>query len=571
MKAVLETISLLAILSSLTLFSAPSMASDKTDFKVRKILDVGAAPHQITFSHDGSRAFIAAAGSDKITIVDCQSLEVAESITVAGVPLGVIELPSRQGLAVSAFRSDHIIEVSLANGTTGRKLTTGVGSSLFAGPFSDDLYLIPTETANKVWVFDAQAFSMQAEYPTGARPFPPGVTSDGRKAFVPNYDDGTLTVIDLWNKRVLETVAVGTNPSGATVMQDDIDIAVVVRGENKIVFVNSASHMIVDSITEGIGVSPFSFVLSPNGQIAYVNNTADNDVSVIELATRTVTTRIPTGEIPIVMAVHPQTLDLWVGCEGSDELYVISAARAYSEYPPATATSSLEKPTEVAVMGMIHGSHRTSETWGLKEVEAAIRKYKPDVIFAEIPPDRWERAWKDWSERRVIEEPRIKRFPEYTDVLLPLKSELDFAVEPCAAWTKEMSDLRNARIKEFQENPKYAGQNSAYEHDEKIIEAEHAANPISDEDPLVIHSDLYDQRIREELEPYEKYLNDFIGPGGWTNINDAHLQLIEDALLRHQGQRILITFGAGHKYKFLERLAQRSDIELLDLKPFLTD
>ncbi len=560
----------LTTLLALLQYSAP-MAQQSEDFTTKRILDVGAAPHQISFSFDGRRAYIAAAGSDRITEVDCRTMEISDTLPVDGTPLGVIELPSQDALAVSAFRSDHIAQVSLPDGSIGKQLTTGQGSSLFVGPFANNLYLISTETTNKVQVFDAYTFSIQDDYPTGARPFPPGVTSDGRKGFVPNYDDGTVTVIDLWNKRILETVTVGTHPSGATVLPDDIDVAVVVRGENKIAIINTASHLVVDSIQEGIGGSPFSFVVSDDKRLGYVNNTADDDISVIDLSSRKVIAHIPTGKIPIVMAVHPQTNELWVGCEGSDELYVIDTPIHHDYTKTSHSTDTAGKPTIVAVMGMIHDSHRTSKTWGLKQVEQTIRNFKPDVIFAEIPPDRWERAWRDWSERGVIEEPRNKRFPEYTDVLLPLKSELGFAVEPCAAWTKEMSDLRNARIKEFEESPLYAEQYVAYQQADSAVTARHKQNPIDEEDPRVIHSDAYDQRVREELEPYEKYMNDIIGPGGWTNINNAHLALIEKALERHKGQRILITFGAGHKYKFLERLRQRKDITLEDLRLYLPD
>ena len=39
--------------------------------------------------------------------------------------------------------------------------------------------------------------------------------------------------------------------------------------------------------------------------------------------------------------------------------------------------------------------------------------------------------------------------------------------------------------------------------------------------------------------------------------------------LSDHGRRILITFGAGHKYWFLEQLRQRSDVKLLDLRRYL--
>ncbi|MFQ5675793.1 MAG: hypothetical protein ACE5G1_07860 [bacterium] len=225
--------------------------------------------------------------------------------------------------------------------------------------------------------------------------------------------------------------------------------------------------------------------------------------------------------------------------------------------------------TEVLVLGMIHGKHRTSEKWGLQQLSQTIQRIAPDVIACEIPPDRWQRIWRDWSERGVIEDPRVKRFPEYTDVLLPLKIQMGFEVEPCAGWTKEMSDLRETRIEQFSHEPKFADAYQAYEKENELVATRHAAHPIDEEDPRIIHSAVYDQRTKEELTPYDKYLNDLIGPGGWRNINEAHYRLVDRAISRNRGKRILITFGAGHKYWLLEKLRQRTDIKLVDVTPFL--
>jgi len=71
------------------------------------------------------------------------------------------------------------------------------------------------------------------------------------------------------------------------------------------------------------------------------------------------------------------------------------------------------------------------------------------------------------------------------------------------------------------------------------------------------------------LTPYDEYLNDVIGAGGWTNINVAHYRLIDAAIRAHPGERILIMFGAGHKYWLHEQLRQRADIRLLDVQDFL--
>lgn len=187
-------------------------------------------------------------------------------------------------------------------------------------------------------------FTFSASYPTGSRPFPASATSDGRLAFVPGYADGTVTVIDLYNDRVLETVTVGTNPSGGAVLPGDIDYAVVVRGENHVAFINTASHLVVGGLTEGIGESPFSFVVSPNGRLGFVNNTGSADISVVDLSSRRVIDRIPVPDTPIVMAVHPSGEALWVSSEGVHRLSVYSIPEGWRDDPrdrPGSASAPL--------------------------------------------------------------------------------------------------------------------------------------------------------------------------------------------------------------------------------------
>lgn len=228
--------------------------------------------------------------------------------------------------------------------------------------------------------------------------------------------------------------------------------------------------------------------------------------------------------------------------------------------------------TEVFVMGMIHSGHRTSGTWGLDQVRETIRNIDPDVICPEIPPANWPQTLATWREKHVVEDSRVKVFPEYVDVLLPLTDEMDFVVEPSAGWTAGMARARRERMKLFETSAADSLARAAYQRDEKWVADWLAANPapLADDDPFYIHSPAYDLRTKAELGPYEYHLNAVIGPpGGWTYINEAHFELIRQAIARHRGQRVLITFGAGHKYWFLEQLRKLGGVTISDLRPYL--
>jgi len=221
----------------------------------------------------------------------------------------------------------------------------------------------------------------------------------------------------------------------------------------------------------------------------------------------------------------------------------------------------------VIVLGMIHSGHRTSEIYSLDVLRDAIEKIDPDFVLCEIPPDRFEAARDEFAADGKITEPRVSRFPEYVDVVFPLTKTMDFEIVPCAGWTKAMSDDRNAKLKRWAtERPDETAEvNAAEAKVEAIMASEGDPN-----DPLYIHTDHFDELVKEALEPYDRLFNDDLGPGGWTNINKAHSALIETALDEHsgEGETILITFGAWHKYWFLEQLRLRDDIEIVDSRVF---
>ncbi len=331
-------------LSVMALACSGDAPATSTDFVRLAELDIGLNPHQISFSEDGRTAWVATAGENRITVIDAGTLEVVGAIPVSGTPLGVVPLPNGKDLAVARFQEGGLVRIGRNGSRLGGDRGTSAGPSLIIGPYPGDRYLVSVEQADSMHVFDGVGFTFSASYPTGSRPFPASATSDGRLAFVPGYADGTVTVIDLYNDRVLETVTVGTNPSGGAVLPGDIDYAVVVRGENRVAFINTASHLVVGELTEGIGESPFSFVVSPNGRLGFVNNTGSADISVVDLSSRRVIDRISVPDTPIVMAVHPSGEALWVSSEGVHRLSVYSIPEGWRDDPrdrPSSASAPL--------------------------------------------------------------------------------------------------------------------------------------------------------------------------------------------------------------------------------------
>ncbi len=523
-------------------------------FKVSQTIEVGQAPHGIHV--EGNMAYIANAGSDNIGIVDLKEGRQVDTIPAAGVPLDVIR--AGNDWLFTAFRGKVVSRID-DKGSVLKTYDVGKSPSLFSGVYDSDSVSVTSEFADRLSFIDTKTHTI-SRISTGKNPYPAHITSDGVLAFVPNRTDGTVTIYDLLNDELEATVPVCKNPEGGALTRDEVSYVVACGGDNRVVFINTASFKVVKEISEGIGERPFSVVTGPDGHYAYVNNAGGNTISVIDLVSGKVTQSIKVGEQPIVMRIFDRTL--YVTNEVSNTLNVIPLQ-------PAPVKPSPARKNEVIVLGMIHSGHNTSDIYGLDRLDKAFRKINPDYVLTEMPPNRFDRAQADWEEFGEIREPRIKRFAEYVGMLYPRFNDMNFTIIPTSGWNTQMNDFRRTALGRLGEDPARAEQWQAYQKSiEKMGEKLEAAGG---DDPLFIHSEEYDAIIKEGYGgPYQQFFNDDLGTGGWKTINEAHYANIDKALNKHsgEGKRFVITYGAGHKYWILQELRKRKDITILDTKPF---
>ena len=221
--------------------------------------------------------------------------------------------------------------------------------------------------------------------------------------------------------------------------------------------------------------------------------------------------------------------------------------------------------TKLYVLGVLHSGHLESDSYSLEVLEAAIRKAAPDVILTEIPPDRIDQAITSFQETGEVDEPRTQVFPEYTQVVFPLSREIDFRILGTAGWTRQIADNRAAALRRIRNDPARAQEWA--EHTAATRKFVRELNGRG-RDPLFIHTPDYDALVKAGRTPYQENFDTDLGPGGWTQINKAHTDLINAELDKISGKGLtaLVTFGSAHKYKILESVEGRDDTELVDAR-----
>jgi YVTN family beta-propeller protein len=141
----------------------------------------------------------------------------------------------------------------------------------------------------------------QTVIPVGKGPEGFDISPDGKELWVAHSRDGGVSVINLFEKRVVHTFGVQTKrsnrlkftPDGLLVLITDLDAGTLL-------VLHRSTCKELKRIN--IGHQPAGILIAPDGSRAYVAVTGDNNVAVIDLKSLELQARIRTGAGPDGMA-----------------------------------------------------------------------------------------------------------------------------------------------------------------------------------------------------------------------------------------------------------------------------
>src|SRR5262249_7139780 len=96
------------------------------------------------------------------------------------------------------------------------------------------------------------------------------VSHDGSRLIVANADNGTVSIVDTKERKVLHEIKVGDKPEGVTWLgKTDIALVTVYR-EDKVVFIDAAKGKAIHTLN--VDDEPYGIVATKDGTEAYVTN-----------------------------------------------------------------------------------------------------------------------------------------------------------------------------------------------------------------------------------------------------------------------------------------------------------
>jgi YVTN family beta-propeller protein len=304
---------------------------DARSLQVVGKVPVGNDPHEVVASDDGTTAFVSNygfGGYNTLTVVDLVAKKLLRTVDLG--PLrGPHGLTFEGGKAwFTAEAAKAIARYDPATQKVDWILGTGQNRTHMIYVSKDGQRIVTTNVnSGTVSIIDQEPVSMPGP-PPGAqghldvhRPPPPGgpggnmprtdwnetvvrvghgsegfdVSPDGKEIWVANAQDGTLSVIDFHEKKVVETLAV--NVQGANRLKFTPDgRRVLVSSGPELVVLDARTRRVVKRIPIGHGSG--GVLVEPDGARAFVACGPDNYVVVIDLKSLTITGHIQAGGGP---------------------------------------------------------------------------------------------------------------------------------------------------------------------------------------------------------------------------------------------------------------------------------
>jgi YVTN family beta-propeller protein len=258
------------------------------------------------------------------------------------IPLCVGLLVLLVGLSIAAARSAQVKASSRTTTTASNVLPSQIFArarhpgiqanrpnavpvaSLGGVPCGVPLAYISNYGDNTVSVIDTSDNTVVATVPVGSGPFGVAVNPDGTRAYVTNIGDNTVSVIDTSDNTIVAMVSVGTAPRGVAVKPDGTRVYVTNINSDTVSVIDASDNTVVATIP--VPSEPRGVAVKPDGTRAYVANYGSDMVSVIDTSDNTVVATIPGGDSPVGVAVNPDGTRAYVTNIFGDTVSVIDTS-----------------------------------------------------------------------------------------------------------------------------------------------------------------------------------------------------------------------------------------------------
>lgn len=266
------------------------------------------------------------------TLVKTITFEAAYDAAISPVDHRMVALDNR-------FRENALVyNVNGANGFFEGKVFSGAideGDATRSLALSQDgrTLIANNNISENVAIVDVATETVRAYVDTGERVWAAAVTRDGNTAVVTNTETSTVSIIDLTTDSRVAQLSVPTRPTEVVISPSGSTAWVTtVAGTDRLAVINlagAASSVIASLPTGQLGTIGYTYsvasgmAISPDGAIVAVCVSFDDQLMLVDTATRTEVARLAVGDFPVRVTFSPDSRTAFVTHAFGDSLAVV--------------------------------------------------------------------------------------------------------------------------------------------------------------------------------------------------------------------------------------------------------
>ncbi len=246
------------------------------------------------------------------------------------------------------------------------------------------------------------------------------------------------------------------------------------------------------------------------------------------------------------------------------------ATSSSSSSPKSFAVARVAGRTELILLGALHKAHLSSRAYSLALIERVLRQVDADVVLVEIPPDRFDGALAEVDRlgaaatADAIQDPWLSAFPELYRVVLPLRHALGYEVVPVSGWRPIVSQHRQRYWRKHPQGPDTVSYRDATARFQQARRDQRAS-----ENPCWVNGPEYRRLSAAAQQALAQSADAQLGEAAVLKINAAHWSFVKQAVQKHRGKRILLIYGALHRWYLEPRLRALPAVHWLDVRHWL--
>jgi YVTN family beta-propeller protein len=209
------------------------------------------------------------------------------------------------------------------------------------GP-KDGLLYVTTELDQSVSIIDPKTLKIVGSIPTGqAESHMLVISHDGRRGYTANVGPGTVSVLDMQERKMLQVIKVSGDTQRISISPDDRWVFTADQTSPRMAVIDTATNTVHTWIPmAGVGYGSAS---TPNGKWLLVALPDVNKVAVIDLSTMKVAHNVDVAAYPQAVVVNPDNKTAYVSCMHADKVSEIdlSTGKETREFATGKMTDGL--------------------------------------------------------------------------------------------------------------------------------------------------------------------------------------------------------------------------------------